>query len=403
MVSSTFPYPPIQGKTQMRTFSLLKHLNKRHDLTLVTQFPEQIIEEDINSLRQQVENCIIFPSVNREANSSGFLNKAKQLGVFFQQGTPPRFLSHYSLKIQECLDQAIDSGEFDLLTCEGSSNEIYVRPQWREKLPTLINIHRSVWGTYKHQTKTQATESGLRNQINLPLLRRYEKQYCGKFLSVVTTSKTEQKLLKDLKLETPVTLIPNGLDLSRFPKRTVNQGGQRVVFIGAMDKPGNIDAARFFSLEVFPKLRKRYPEATLELVGIRPAPEVKELGQIPGIAVTGQVPSVIEYLHWATVCVIPIRKSTGTKIRSLQTLATGTPLVASDYGLEGLPIDGTGVPLSAMRANGVDEYVYAIGRLFEQPKLRGKLSINGRALVEKEYTWERTGERYEQLLANLTS
>ncbi|YAI81770.1 MAG: hypothetical protein ACQJCO_08260 [cyanobacterium endosymbiont of Rhopalodia sterrenbergii] len=129
MVSSTFPYPPIQGKTQMRTFSLLKYLNERHDLTLVTQLPEQIIEEDINSLRRQIKNCLIFPPVSRKVNSLGFLSKAKQLGSFFQEGTPPRFLSHYSLKIQECLDQAIDSGELDLLTCEGSSNEIYVRPQ----------------------------------------------------------------------------------------------------------------------------------------------------------------------------------------------------------------------------------------------------------------------------------
>ncbi|XTZ19742.1 MAG: hypothetical protein ACQZ3M_08300 [cyanobacterium endosymbiont of Rhopalodia fuxianensis] len=71
---------------------------------------------------------MIFPSVSRKANLSGFLDKAKQLGVFFKQGTPPRFLSHYSLKIQECLDQAIDSGEFALLPDEGSSNEIYVRP-----------------------------------------------------------------------------------------------------------------------------------------------------------------------------------------------------------------------------------------------------------------------------------
>ncbi len=398
IVSSTFPYPPIQGKTQMRTFSFLKYLNQRHEITLVTQLPEQVIEEDLLTLRQQVKNCIIFPSVTRETNSSGFLERAKQLGVFFQQGTPPRFLSHYSLKIQECLDQAVDSEEFDLLTCEGSSNEIYVRPQWREKLPTIINIHRSVCETYKHQTETQTNESGLRNQINLPLLRRYERQYCNKFSAIVAASKPQRQLLKNLKIESPITLIPNGLDLSVFPKRAANQGGQRIVFIGAMDKPGNIDAARFFSLEVFPELRKRYPETTLELVGIRPVPQVKELGDYPGIKVTGQVPSVVEYLHWTTVCVIPIRKSMGTKLRTLQTLATGTPLVASDYGLEGLPVDGTGVPLSAMRANGVDEYIYAIGRLFEQPKLREKLSINGRALIENEYTWNRMGERYEQIL-----
>ncbi|YAI81772.1 MAG: hypothetical protein ACQJCO_08270 [cyanobacterium endosymbiont of Rhopalodia sterrenbergii] len=60
-------------------------------------------------------------------------------------------------------------------------------------------------------------------------------------------------------------------------------------------------------------------------MGIHPAPEVKKLGQISGIVVTSQVSSVIEYLHWATVRVILIPNSTETKIRSLQTLVTGTP------------------------------------------------------------------------------
>ncbi|XTZ19744.1 MAG: glycosyltransferase [cyanobacterium endosymbiont of Rhopalodia fuxianensis] len=55
-----------------------------------------------------------------------------------------------------------------------------------------------------------------------------------------------------------------------------------------------------------------------------------------------------------------------------------------------------------MRSNGVDEYVYAIGCLFERPKLREKLSINSRTLSEKEYTWEQTGEHYEQFLIHLT-
>jgi polysaccharide biosynthesis protein PslH len=130
---------------------------------------------------------------------------------------------------------------------------------------------------------------------------------------------------------------------------------------------------------------------------------VKELRQIPGIAVTDQVSSMIEYLYGSTVCVIPIRKSTGTKIRSLQTLATSTPLVASDCGLERLPIDDTGVTLSAMSSNGIHKYIYTIICLFEQPKLREKLSINGLVLIEQEYTWERTDKRYEQLLIHLTS
>ncbi|MGK7959560.1 glycosyltransferase family 4 protein [Crocosphaera sp.] len=382
----------------MRTFSFLKHLNTAYDTTLVTQESEQVLEEDIDALQQQIRHCLIFPRVTHQENNKGFLETAKQLGVFFQQGTPPGVLSHYSLEIQEWLDQAVESGEFDLLLCEGSANEIYVRPGWQKKIPMVIDIHRSVYGKYKHEMETNANDSGLKEQLSLPLLRRYEKQYCHKFAAVVVANQTEQQILKNLKLEVPVTLVPNGLNLRVFPKRLRNQPGHRITFVGTMDKPANIDAARFFSLEVFPKILQRYPDATLDIVGSRPVPEVLELDELPGVHVTGQVPCILDHLHNTTVSVIPIRKSVGTKMRTLEALATGTPLVSSDYGLEGLSVDGPGVPLVAMRANDVDEYVYAVGRLFQDGKLREKLSDNGRSLVENEYTWEQMSHRYEQVL-----
>ena len=403
VISSLFPYPPIQGKAQVRTFSFLKHLNTNYDITLVTQESEQVLEEDIDALQAQIDNCRIFPKITHPENNKGFLETAKKLGVFVQQGTPPGVRSNYSQAIQEWVDKAIASEKFDLLLCEGSANEIYVRPEWQQKIPMVIDIHRSVYGIYKHQIETNANDSGFREQLSLPILRRYEKQYCHKFAAVIVANQTEQKILKNLKLEVPITLIPNGLNLSVFPKRPSNQSGHRITFVGTMDKPANIDAARFFSLDVFPKIRQRYPDATLDIVGSRPVPEVLELNELSGVNVTGQVPSIIDYLHNTTVSVIPIRKSIGTKMRTLEALATGTPLVASDYGLEGLSVDSPGTPLGAMRANDVDEYVYAVGRLFQDEKLREKLSNNGRALIENEYAWEQMTQRYEQVLLDTCS
>ncbi|MDJ0511521.1 MAG: glycosyltransferase family 4 protein [Crocosphaera sp.] len=398
VLSSLFPYPPIQGKAQVRTFSFLKHLNFDHEITLLTQEPEQVLEEDVAALKQHINNCIIFPKVSHQENTKGFLEKAKQVGVFFQQGTPPGFLSHYSIAIQEWLDEAVASEKFDLLLCEGSANEIYIRPQWQKKIPLVINIHRSVYGMYKHQINTHPNEKGLRGQLSLPILRRYERQYCHKFAAVIVANHTEHKLLKNLKLEVPITLVPNGLNLEVFPKRPCDISGHRITFMGAMNKPANVDAARFFAIDVFPKIRQRYPKATLDVVGSSPLPEVLELQEIPGVNITGQVPCVLDYLHNTTVSILPLRKSMGTKMRTLEALATGTPLVASDYGLGGLLVDEPSSPLVAMRANEVDEYVYAVGRLFQDEKLREKLSNNGRALVENEYTWEQMSLRYQQVL-----
>ncbi len=399
MLSSTFPYPPTQGRTQLRTFHFMKYLGQRHQVTLVTQRGEDVTDEQVEALRKWVQELVVFPQLEPSQEEGGLLGKAKRLGTFIQQGTPPNVLSIYSPAIQKWVDEAVSTGLFEVITSEHSASEIYVRPQWQEQLGTVVNIHSSVYGSYKHALETQTSEKGgLQDQLNLPLLRRYEQHYCAKFSAIVTMTQDDRRLLKLLNPESKITVIPNGVDLKLFPKRASNPGGQRLVFIGAMDNPANIDAVCFFGLEVFPEIRKRYPEATLELVGARPVPKVLELGELPGIKVAGQVSSMVEYLHWATVCVVPMRKGFGMKNKTLEAMAAGVPVVASDIGLSGLKVDGHEVPLRAMRANSVDEYVYAVGRLFENPKLREKLSENGRSLVETEYTWERLGERYEQLL-----
>jgi glycosyltransferase involved in cell wall biosynthesis len=165
-----------------------------------------------------------------------------------------------------------------------------------------------------------------------------------------------------------------------------------------MDAIHNIEAAQFFALEVFPVLQQRYPDATFRIVGAQPTPKILKLGERPGIIVTGSVPSIVEYLHQATVCVVPLRTGYGIKNKTLEAMAAGTPVVGSDRGLEGLAVDGADVPLRALRANQVQEYVEAISRLFENALLREQLSQNARSLIEQKYTWERAGELYEQVL-----
>lgn len=210
-------------------------------------------------------------------------------------------------------------------------------------------------------------------------------------------------MVRELDPESKIAIISNGVDTAKFFRRITNQGGQRIVFVGNMNQSMNIDAARFLAIEVFPAIRDRYPEALLELVGAEPTSEVLELNQLPGVLVTGKVTDVVEYLHWATVCVLPIRQGYGLRNRTLEAMASGVPVVASDRALSEFKVDGSGVPLRAMRANTLEEYIYAIGRLFSEPKLREKLSENGRSLVESEYTWDKIGQKYERVLLNSQS
>ncbi len=396
MLSSTFPYPPSRGGTQVRTFNLLKYLSQKHSLTLVTQRSPDVNNSEIDSLRSYVNELAIFP--RPQESSSGTLAKLRRFSNFVIEGTPPSVLSIYSPEMQNWVDEFVTAGKCEAITCEHSVNEIYIRPQWQQKLKSLVNVHSSVYGTCRQQLETGTAEKPLRDKLNLPLLRRYEQRYCSKFSCIVATTEEDGKQLQEFNPNSQIAVIPNGVDFSQFPYRTNDPEGHQLIFVGAMDNFPNIDAVRFLTLEILPKVQQRYPDTTLALVGARPVPAVQELSTRPGVTVTGRVPSMAEYLHQATVCVIPMRTGFGIKNKTLEAMAAGTPVVASERGLEGLAIDGEGIPLRALRANQVAEYVDAISRLFEEQELRQKLSENGRSLIETEYTWEVQGQRYEQVL-----
>jgi glycosyltransferase involved in cell wall biosynthesis len=90
-----------------------------------------------------------------------------------------------------------------------------------------------------------------------------------------------------------------------------------------------------------------------------------------------------------------MRTGYGIKNKTLEAMAAGTPIVSSDRGLEGLKFDQ---PMRAIQAKTVNEYVTAISRLFEDRELRSQLSNNARKMIETEYTWERAGRQYLQVL-----
>lgn len=397
MLSATFPYPPTRGGTQVRTFNLLKYLSQHHEITLVTQRSRDVTDAEVESLQQCVSELVVFPRPTEIASKSA-IGKLQRLGTFVFQGTPPGVLSSYSPEMQAWVDQHVQAGKCDVITCEHSVNEIYVRPEFQNQVRTVVNVHSSVYGTCLNQLQTNTAEKPLRDRLNLPLLKRYERRYCAKFNRIVVTTEDDRQQLQTFNPKAQFQVIPNGVDLVTFPYRTADPGGHRLVFVGAMDNLANIDAARFLSLEILPTIQERYPDTTLALVGSRPVSEVQALSDRPGVIVTGKVPSMAEYLHQATVCVIPMRTGFGIKNKTLEAMAAGTPVVASDRGLEGLAVDGDNTPLRALRANQISEYINAISQLFENPTLRSQLSKNGRSLIETDYTWERAGQLYEQAL-----
>ncbi len=402
MLSSTFPYPPSRGGTEIRTFNLLKYLQQRHAVTLVTQRHSGVTDAEVAELRSEVTELVMFglPESPTTANPiNRMTGQINRLATSILSTTPPNVLHRYSPEMQNWITAAVQSGTYDAVTCEHSVNEIYIQPTFQQSIKTVVDVHSSVYAWTRNHLEMGASQHPWRDRLYLPLLKRYEQRYSAKFSHIVVTTEEDRQELLRFRPHAPIQVIPNGVDLDLFPCRQHDPSSYDLVFVGAMDASHNIDAARFFALEVMPLLRQRYPAASFRIVGARPTSEVKALTSQPGVVVTGKVASMVDELHKATVCVVPLRTGFGIKNKTLEAMAAGVPVVGSDRGLEGLAVDEANLPLRALRANGVEAYLNAITRLFEDAALRSDLSQAGRIFVQREYTWEQAGAAYEQVLS----
>jgi glycosyltransferase involved in cell wall biosynthesis len=120
-----------------------------------------------------------------------------------------------------------------------------------------------------------------------------------------------------------VVTLPNGVDTdlfdrSKYPVAPFEANGKSIVFTGAMDYPPNIEAVSWFAENVFPPLKRRIPDVKFLIVGTRPSAEVKKLGELEGIIVTGRVDSTAAYMAHADVAVAPIRIARGVQNKVLE-------------------------------------------------------------------------------------
>jgi glycosyltransferase involved in cell wall biosynthesis len=182
---------------------------------------------------------------------------------------------------------------------------------------------------------------------------------------------------------TEVLICPNGWEPGPpLPPAT----DPVVIFVALLSWRPNVDAAVWLAERVWPLVRRRRPDARLLLVGRSPTPKVQRLAG-PDITVTGTVPDVRPYLAQARVAVAPLLSGGGTRLKVLEALDAGRPVVATPIGAEGLDdLVGRGVVVTDTPEAMAD----AVLDLLADDSRVTELGEAGRRGVADRYDWEVT-------------
>lgn len=191
----------------------------------------------------------------------------------------------------------------------------------------------------------------------------------------------------------PIEVVPNGVDVDRY-RPTPIPAEPRIVFTGALYTPANVDGAERLCREVLPLVQAQEPAAQVTVVGARPGPEVLALGSLPGVTVRADVPAIAPFLEAARVAVVPLRIGSGSRLKALEAMAAGRPVVGTTIGLGGLDYTSG---IHALVADDPAGLADAIVRVLREDRLATGLATQGRALVEERYRWDRIADRFADL------
>lgn len=222
-------------------------------------------------------------------------------------------------------------------------------------------------------------------------LRGYERRVCPDFDLNITCSVLDTERLKQVAPGIAVTEVPNGVDTEYFRPHGNLERPRSLVFAGNMSWYPNSAAMLFFADRVWPSLKAKVPGVTIDVLGGNPPPRLLALAaQDRDFRVHGFVPDVRPYVGRAAAYVCPIMDGGGTKLKILDALAMGKPIVAHPIACEGIEVqDGRDV----IFARTPNEFVKSIAALLENLDLRKELSLNARSLAESSYSYYSIGRR----------
>lgn len=405
-LTQIIPYPPDAGP-KVKTWHVLRYLaGLGHKISLASFVrPEE--QPYLEAVRQVCSSLHVVPIRRSRLADAGYFLRSQLTGR-------PFLIERDDLHPMRALVQKLVQTEaVDVIHADQLTMAQFALPPAgadASRWPVAVfDAHNAVWTIGSRLTQTMPW-------FMRPLVAmetRRVKQYEGMLIHTLDHTLAVTELDRDALLQaasefrpngalnpSKISVIPIAVDAAALPPVRRTPGSQNVLTLGTLHYPPNADGIRWFLNEVFPLIRRQVPGVTLTIVGKNPPQDFLQIAarEPEAVRVTGYVPDLTPYLEQAGVMVVPVRAGGGMRVRILEALSRGLPVVTTTVGLEGIEArPGYHVLVEDTE----DQFAKAVVQLLQDPSLQEKLSQNGRRLIEERYDWQVVLGRLEAIYAKL--
>lgn len=168
-----------------------------------------------------------------------------------------------------------------------------------------------------------------------------------------------------------------------------NSNGRDILFYGAMSRPENYLSAEWFIANVLPHLSEY--NVRFVIAGSNPPDKLLKM-QSNFVTVTGFVDSIKPYFESSVCFVAPLVLGAGIKVKILEALSSGIPVLTNNIGIEGISArDG----IDYYHCESPSDYIRTIKMILSDDR---SAQINGKALISENYNYERFAEKYKDMV-----
>jgi len=387
-----FPFLRTQGQT-LRVYYIAKHLARKHRLFLLGIYKDNLPK---NSLIFKTEG--IFEEV--------FEIKIKRkkfieiLNLFTPRYSTKLEFPIAKKKLYSLISQILKKHKIDILHVNGFPLLDLLLADFKG-IPKVLDLCDSPYLFYKREIEntTQIIVKFIKF-FKILLIKSIEK-YLIKNYDAITLISHMDAFFSSKLAKGYFEIIPNGVDTEYFkPIFSIEEEFPSIIFFGAMSFKPNIDAVLFFHKEIFPKIKKIFPDIRFYIIGRDPVDEILNLKQDKNVIVTGTVDDIRPFILKANVVVVPMRMGSGMKNKILEAMALQKPIVCTSLAAESLDKECQKV---LFIGDTPEEFANKTIMLLRNEKKRKEVGFKARKLVKKFYSWEKSAEKYCELYKKLMS
>ncbi len=394
----TGPLHPLDTGGKLRTYHLLRELNRRHEITYfslkdsgLSLSDPALIDASEYSTHQRWFDWKEVP----KQSPLFYLDLIKN----FCLSPRPYVIDKYCSPAMTTAIREMDEAKgADVIVCDFLTPAVNLFPDLSVGIqtPTLLfqhNVEAQIWKRMAAKASNGLERAYLNDQWKR--MQRYEASGCARVDSVVGVSKVDCKHFEtQYSLKNVLGEVPTGVDVDYFRPRKREKPSKQFVFLGSMDWLPNIDSVEYFTESIWPAVKQAHPDAEFVIVGRRPAPAVKRLAELdPSIRVTGTVPDVRPHVAKAAAVIVPLRVGGGTRIKIFEAMSMGLPVVSTSIGAEGLDVTaGQNILIEDEPA----KFAEALSGLLSDSSNADQLGAAAAEHVREHYSWSKVAREFER-------